>query len=170
MNWTDGGGKYGLTQQTKYPLDNKVQINVSGSRAADYTIYVRIPGWTTSDAVLSVNGNRISEPVKPGTFAAIRRTWKDGDRVELELPMPLRLEAVDANHPNLVALVRGPLVLFAVADAQPGFDKAELLRAQLANNASGDSIATSADGKQTSMRPYMSIKDESYSTYVQLKG
>ena len=30
VNWTDGGGKYGLTQQTKYPLDNKVQINVSG--------------------------------------------------------------------------------------------------------------------------------------------
>jgi DUF1680 family protein len=170
VNWTDGGGKYGLTQQTKYPLDNKVQINVSGTRSADYTLYVRIPGWTTSDAVLSVNGNRLTEPVKPGTFAAIRRTWKDGDRVELELPMPLRLEAVDANHPNLVALVRGPLVLFAVADVQPGFDKAELLRAQLANNTSGDSIATSKDGKPVSMRPFMSIKDETYSTYVLLKG
>jgi uncharacterized protein len=170
LNWTDGGGKYGLTQQTQYPLDNKVQINVAGTRAAEYTVYVRVPGWTTSDAVLSVNGNRVSEPVKPGTFAAIRRTWKDRDRVELELPMPLRLEAVDANHPNLVALVRGPLVLFAVADAQPGFDKAELLRARLANNTAGDSIATSKDGNRVSMRPYMSIKDETYSTYVLLKG
>ena len=122
VNWTDGEGKYGLTQQTKYPLDNKIQINVSGSRAAEYTVYVRIPGWTTSDAVLSVNGNRVSQAVQPGTFAAIRRTWKDGDRVELELPMPLRLEPVDANHPNLVALMRGPLVLFAVADSQPAFD------------------------------------------------
>ncbi len=170
VNWTDGGGKYGLTQQTKYPLDNKVQINVAGTRPADYAVYVRIPGWTTSDAVLSVNGNRVSQPVQPGTFAAIRRTWKDGDRVELELPMPLRLEAVDANHPTLVALVRGPLVLFAVADVQPGFDKAELLRARLANNTSGDSIATSKDGKTVSMRPFMSIKDETYSTYVPLKG
>jgi uncharacterized protein len=170
VHWTDGDGKYGLTQQTKYPLDNKVQINVSGSRAADYTVYVRIPGWTTSDAVLSVNGNRVSTPVQPGTFAALRRTWKDGDRVELELPMPLRVEPVDVNHPSLVALMRGPLVLFAVADSQPGFDKAELLRAQLANNAAGDSTATSTDGKSISMRPYMSIKDESYSTYVRLKS
>ena len=170
VHWTDGGDKYGLTQQTKYPLDSKVQINVSGSRSAEYTIYVRIPGWTTSDAVLSVNGSRVSTPVQPGTFAAIRRTWKDGDRVELELPMPLRLEPVDANHPSLVALMRGPLVLFAVADSQPAFDKAELLRAQLANNAAGDSTATSADGKSISMRPYMSIKDESYSTYVRLKS
>jgi uncharacterized protein len=170
VNWTDGGGKYGLTQQTKYPLDNKVQINVQGSRPADYTVYVRIPGWTTADAVLSVNGNRVSERVQPGTFAAIRRTWKDGDRAELELPMPLRIEQVDANHPNYVALMRGPLVLFAVADSQPGFSKAELLRASLTNNATGDSVATSADRKSISMRPYMSIKDESYSTYVLLKG
>jgi hypothetical protein len=84
--------------------------------------------------------------------------------------MPLRLEAVDANHPNLVALMHGPLVLFAVADVQPGFDKAELLRARLAKNAAGDSVATSVDGKSISMRPFMSIKDESYSTYVLLKG
>ena len=84
--------------------------------------------------------------------------------------MPLRLEPVDANHPNLVALMRGPLVLFAVADSQPAFEKAELLRAQLANNAAGDSIATSADGKSISMRPFMSINDESYSTYVVLKS
>jgi DUF1680 family protein len=169
VNWSDGGGKYGLTQQTKYPLNNKVQIQVSGSQPSEYTVYVRIPGWT-ADAVLSVNGNRVSESVQPGTFASIRRTWKDGDRVELELPMPLRLETVDANHPNIVALMRGPLVLFAAADSQPAFEKAELLRARLANNATGDSIATSADGKDISMRPFMSIKDENYSTYVQLKS
>ena len=170
VNWTDGGGKYGLTQQTKYPLENAVRIQVAGSRPAEYTVYVRIPGWTTSDGVLSVNGTRVSQSAQPGTFAAIHRVWKDGDRVELELPMPLRLEPVDANHPNLVALMRGPLVLFAMADSQPAFDKAELLRAQLANNAAGDSIATSADGKSISMRPFMSINDESYSTYVVLKS
>ena len=170
VNWNDAEGKYGLTQQTKYPFGNTVQIHVSGSRPTDYTLYVRIPGWATSDAVLSVNGARVSDSVQPGTFAAIRRTWKDGDRVELELPMPLRLEAVDANHPKLVALMRGPLVLFAIADSQPSFDKAELLRAQLANNNAGDSIANSSEGKPTSMRPFMSIKDESYSTYVLLKS
>lgn len=169
VHWTDAGGKYGLTQQTKYPLDNTVQIQVGASRPAEYTLYVRIPGWVGSKPVLSVNGKRVPEPVQPGTFVAIRRTWKDGDQVELELPMPLRLEQVDANHPGLVALMRGPLVLFAVADAQPAFDQAELLRAQLVNNSAGDSIATAGDGKPISMRPFMSINDESYSTYVLLK-
>lgn len=170
VRWSDGGGKYSLTQQTKYPFENTVQIQVSGSSAQEYTVYLRIPAWAGSDAVISVNGKRVSDAAKPGTFAALRRTWKDGDRVDLELPMPLRLQPVDANHPKLVALMRGPLVLFAVADSQPSFDSAELLRAKLANNAAGDSIAQSADGKPVSMRPYMSIDKESYSTYVLLKS
>ena len=72
------------------------------------------PAWARPNPVLSVNGKRVSDAVDPGTFASIRRTWKDGDRVELELPMPLRLEPVDANHQNMVALMQGPLVLFAV--------------------------------------------------------
>jgi DUF1680 family protein len=169
VRWSDGSGKYGLTQHTKYPFENTVQMQVSGSRGSEYTLYVRIPAWAGSDPILSVNGKRVSD-VKAGTFAAIRRTWNDGDRVELELPLPLRLESVDANRPDQVALLRGPLVQFAVADSQPSFDKAELLRATDTKNAAGDVIANSADGKPVSMRPFMNIKDESYSTYVQLKS
>jgi len=169
VQWSDQGGKYGLKQVTKYPLDNKVQIQVSASQSKDYTLYVRIPGWASPNPVLSVNGARVSEPVEPGTFASIRRTWKDGDRIELELPMPLRLEAVDANHPEIVALVQGPLVLFAVGESQPTFDRNTLLRAKAVNNTSGDWQATSAHGSNITMRPFMNIDKESYSTYVLLK-
>ncbi len=170
VQWNDAGGRYGLKQETKYPFDNKIQIQVSGSQPAEYTLYVRIPGWAVPDPVLSVNGKRVSEAVQPGTFAAIRRTWKDGDRVELELPMPLRLEQVDANHPNQVALLQGPLVLFAVADSQPSFDRSALLRAKPTNNSNGDWLASSIGGNSVTMRPFMNIDKESYSTYVLLKS
>jgi hypothetical protein len=170
VRWNDSSGKYALTQQTKYPFENTVQIQVTASQPVDYTIYVRMPAWATPDPILSVNGKRVTDSVKPGTFASIRRTWKDGDRVELELPMPLRLEPVDVQHSDQVALLRGPLVLFAVADSQPSFDRAELLRARLVNNAAGDSVANAADGTTVSMRPFMSIDKESYSTYVLLKS
>jgi len=170
VQWNDEGGRYGLKQETKYPFDNKIQIQVLGSKPKDYTIYVRIPGWAAPDPVLSVNGKRVSDPAQPGTFAAIRRTWKDGDRVELELSMPLRLETVDENHPNLVALVQGPLVLFALAGSQPSFARNALLQAKPANNATGDWLANSADGSSVTMRPFMNIDKESYSTYVLLKS
>ena len=120
--------------------------------------------------VLSVNGKRVSDPVDPGTFASIRRTWKDGDRIELELPMPLRLEPVDANHQNMVSLIQGPLVLLAVADSQPTFDQKALLQAKAINDATGDWSATSADGAAHTMRPFMNVDKESYSTYVLLKS
>jgi DUF1680 family protein len=170
VQWTDGGGKYALKQETKYPFDNKIQIQISASAPKEYTLYIRIPAWATPDPVLMVNGRRVSSEVQPGTFASIRNTWKDGDRVELELPMPLRLEAVDANHPDIGALVQGPLVLMAVADSQPTFDRGALLKAKATNNATGDWLASSADGRSITMRPFMTIDKESYSTYVQLKS
>lgn len=170
LQWSDGGGKYGLRQETKYPFDNKVEIRVSASVPKEYTIHVRIPEWATPNPVLMVNGKRVSAEAQPGTFASIRNIWKEGDRVELELPMPLRLEQVDANHPNIVALMQGPLVLMAVAESQPTFDRDALLQAKPVNNASGDWTANSTDGSRVTMRPFMSIDKESYSAYVLLKS
>jgi len=170
VQWSDGGGKYGLKQETKYPFDNKIQIQLSASAPKEYTLYVRIPAWATPNPVLMVNGKRVSSEVQPGTFTSIRNTWKDGDRVELELPMPLRLEAVDANHPDIVALVQGPLVLMAVGESQPTFERNALLQANAASNATGDWLASSADQRSIIMRPFMMIDKESYSTYVQLKS
>jgi uncharacterized protein len=170
VRWTDGGTKLALTQVTKYPLENKVEMQISASQPHEQTIYVRIPAWAKAGPVLMVNGNRVTDTVEPGTFAAIRNTWRDGDRVQIEFPMPLRLEAVDANHPNIVALVQGPLVLMAIAESQPTFDAQSLLRAKPLGNATGDWTAASKSGGQVTMRPFMSIDKESYSTYVQINS
>lgn len=168
VEWHDGSARCGLGQETKYPFDNKIQIQISGSQPVEYTVYLRIPAWAAPGPVVSVNGNRVDD-VHPGTFASIRRTWRDGDRIEIELPMPLRLEEVDASHPSVVALVQGPLVLMPIADAQPAFGRDALMQAQPVGNATGDWKATSADGSSVTMRPFMKIEKESYSTYVLLK-
>ncbi len=170
VRWADGPAKFELTQVTKYPFENKVEIQISASQPHEQTIYIRIPEWATPNPVLMVNGNRISDAVEPGTFAPIRKTWKDGDHIQIEFPMPLRLEAVDANHPNTVALLQGPLVLMAVAESQPTFDSQSLLRARPLSNPAGDWLANSIDGGQVTMRPFMAIDKESYSTYVRIRG
>ena len=168
VRWMDGGTKLQLTQATKYPFENKIELQISASQPHEQTVYVRIPSWAKPDPIVMVNDRRISIPVEVGSFAAIRNRWKDGDRIQIELPMPLRLEAVDANHPKLVALVQGPLVLMAIADSQPTFDAQALLRAKPVNNARGDWTASSVSGGEVIMRPFMTIDKESYSTYVQI--
>ena len=170
VRWTDEGAKLQLTQTTRYPVDNKIEIQISASQPHEQVIYIRIPGWAKPGPVVMVNGRRVTSSVEPGSFAALRNTWKEGDRIEIELPMPLRLEAVDANHPNLVALVQGPLVLMAIAESQPTFDPQALLRAKPVNNDRGDWTATSISGSEVTMRPFMKIDKESYSTYSQIRG
>jgi uncharacterized protein len=168
VRWMDSGTKLQLTQATKYPFENRIELQISASQPHDQTVYVRIPSWAKPDPIVMVNERRISTPVDVGSFAAIRNKWKDGDRIQIELPMPLRLEAVDANHPKLVALVQGPLVLMAIADTQPTFDAQALLRAKPVNNGRGDWTASSVSGGEVTMRPFMTIDKESYSTYVQI--
>ncbi|PWT83279.1 MAG: hypothetical protein C5B58_06785 [Acidobacteria bacterium] len=170
LQWVDGGVKLGLEQATRYPLDNKIEIRLTGSQPHEYTVHVRIPEWSTPDPKVMINGKKVANAVQPGTFTAVRNTWKDGDRIEIELPMPLRLEAVDANHPDTVALVQGPLMLMAIGESQPTFDSQSLLRAKPANNVAGDWLATAVDGKQIAMRPFMTIEKENYSAYVRTKS
>jgi hypothetical protein len=72
--------------------------------------------------------------------------------------MPVRLEAIDARHPDTVALVRGPLVLFAMGTDLPALTRQELLAVKIA----GSGVWTAGD---VEMRPFSAIGRESYQTY-----
>ena len=100
-----------VEQKTNYPWDGKVEIIVSPAKKAQFTLYVRIPGWASS-AKVRAEGKEIKD-VKPGTYLALSRKWEAGDRVELDFDM--RPQFV-ASHPLVyentgkVAVQRGPLV------------------------------------------------------------
>jgi hypothetical protein len=72
-------------------------------------LQVRCPSWAAGDVAVRVNG-KTAATGKPGTFAAVRRTWKDGDTVEVTIPMALRTEPMPDNAEK-VALLYGPIVL-----------------------------------------------------------
>ncbi len=167
LTFTAGDAQCKLMQETRYPLANTVHLRLNTTRAVEQTMYVRIPAWA-NDAVLAVNGKRVAAKVEPGGFAAVHRTWEDGDRIDLDLPMTFRLEAVDAQHPSLVAVMRGPLVLFATGESQPSFERRDLLN--LRQVSEGEWSATGNGGQPVIFRPFTHIQDESYSTYVAIKA
>ena len=78
------------------------------SEPQQFAINFRIPKWTDSPK-LTVNGE--AQPATAGTFATLARTWRDGDTIELTIPLTQRTQAIDEQHTNLVAHLRGPLVL-----------------------------------------------------------
>ena len=106
------GSEIGLTQQTDYPWDDAVRITIEAAPAHELALMLRIPGWCDA-ADLRVNGGVSDAPLKPGSYARLKRVWKAGDVIELSLPMRPRLIKA---HPkaeeirNHVAVMRGPLV------------------------------------------------------------
>ncbi len=111
-----------IQQATKYPWNGKVKVTVRPERPAEFTLSIRIPAWCRS-ASLSVNGKSISASRnKKKGFARIKREWRPGDRVELDLPMPVeRIEASPKVRQTCgrVALQRGPIV-YCLEEADNG--------------------------------------------------
>ena len=165
VTWRQGSARVSLTQQTQYPSNSDVSMHVALSHPERFTIGLRVPAWAGSKTSVTVNGKPAEVMLTPGTWANIDRVWKDGDRVELSLDMTLRLAPLDDHHPQLVALLCGPVALFAIEPIPSTISKAQLLAAQRIGNSSAWEVATN-DGK-VSMLPYPDIKDETYRLYQQ---
>ncbi len=161
LRWIKNDAQIELTQRGQYPLDSHVEFEVKTSRAAKFGVNLRIPAWAEG-ASFAVNGGRITAPA--GTFARVEREWKNGDHIDLELPMTTRLEAIDPQHPNTVALMVGPLVLFG--DQVPGVTRANLLAAK---RMAQDLWHVSPDQNIVmKMVPWTVIEDQPYTTYLKI--
>lgn len=117
-----------LVQETEYPWKGQIKIKVEVEKPLDFNLKLRIPGWSTNQPVpgdlyhyfdksnkshgVTINGDQIETSVNKG-YISIKRPWKTGDEITLDLPMEIRLvqsnERVKDNV-NLVAIERGPIV------------------------------------------------------------
>jgi len=123
-------GKVELIQKTEYPFEGTIELTVNPENEHPFVLNLRIPSWTGSQFVpgrlyrsgqsfdtwaVLLNGTPVEAPVVKG-FASINRTWHKGDKVELCLPMKVKvntcIDKVTANIGRL-AITRGPLVYCA---------------------------------------------------------
>jgi DUF1680 family protein len=165
ITWQQGSARASLTQHTQYPANGDTSMHLTLSHPERFTIALRIPAWAGSKSKVTVNGNAVDATLNPGNWANLDRTWKDGDRVELSLDMPLRLAPIDDRHPQIVALLYGPVALFAIEPGAQTLTQKQLLAAQRIGNSSAWQVAT--DSGKIRMLPYPEIKDETYRLYHQ---
>jgi len=113
-----GGRSVTIQQETNYPTSGLVKIAVTPSDATEFPLRLRIPRWCPK-ATLAIDGLSARE-VSPGKkFCEIRRTWKPGDVVTLDMPMPWRLVRGRKLQAGRVAMMRGPVV-YCIGVAQNG--------------------------------------------------
>jgi hypothetical protein len=168
LRWTEGSAALSLTQEGEYPYEDHVTFSIATTQPTELTLHFRIPAWAQG-AQIFVNGTRRKEAAEPGQFVSVRREWKTGDRVELELPLKMRVETIDAQHSDTVALLRGPMVLMAVKPDQasplPKVTREQLLAAKRVSEREWQVAST--NGSLT-MLPFTWLGSRPYTTYMKL--
>jgi DUF1680 family protein len=120
-----------ITQQAGYPWDGDITMTIDENSGGRFALKVRIPGWARNEAIpgelyrfgeisdepvtMKLNGKNIKFSQEEG-FAVIKRNWKQGDRLELSIPMPVRTVVADErvkDNIGKIAIQRGPLMFCA---------------------------------------------------------
>ncbi|MFH0842289.1 MAG: glycoside hydrolase family 127 protein [Bacteroidota bacterium] len=126
-----GKNRVRITQEAGFPWDGNVDISLSPETAGKFALKIRIPGWALNEAnpgglykfddsdsvayTISLNGDIIEPEIKNG-YAAIYRRWEKGDRVSIDLPMPVRRVIADERVKadiGKMAIQRGPVIYCA---------------------------------------------------------
>ena len=99
-----------LQQVTTFPENDRTFLTVHATSATAWTLYLRVPAWTTSESAVQINGKPAPLAGSPGSYLAIRRVWKPGDRIEFVVPMRLTTEPL-RDDSTKQAFLYGPIVL-----------------------------------------------------------
>lgn len=98
-----------IRQETDYPNSGRVRLQLNPARPVTFPLQLRIPAWAQG-ATVAVNGRQLGGAARAGTFFQVKREWKAGDEVLLDLPMAWRLVKGRQRQAGRVAVMRGPQV------------------------------------------------------------
>ncbi|HCQ8415734.1 TPA: glycoside hydrolase family 127 protein [Klebsiella michiganensis] len=94
-----------------YPWQEQVKIVIDSSSPVNHTLALRLPDWCDKPQV-TLNGAPVTQDVRKG-YLHISHLWKEGDTLQLTLPMPVRRiygNPLVRHQAGQVAVQRGPLV------------------------------------------------------------
>ena len=182
LDWEEKGIR--LEQHTHFPEEEGTTLVIHTARPADFTLCVRIPYWADRDVVLKINGEVQTCEAKPASYVGLERTWRDGDAVQITLPMRLHTHPMP-DDPALMSFMYGPLVLAAVledTDDRPfqmapgiGFDKPAADKKAnydyfLAEPGSLDEWIKPVPGKPLTFRTVDQVKDYTFMPFHRITG
>jgi DUF1680 family protein len=115
LNWAEKGIR--VIQQTSFPEEQGTTLLVSAAKPVDIDLKLRVPYWAKGGNV-RVNGRPVPAFANPNSYLILRGPWKNGDRIELSLPMHLHAAPMPDKE-ALQAAMYGPLVLAARFEEEP---------------------------------------------------
>ncbi|HKJ46790.1 MAG TPA: beta-L-arabinofuranosidase domain-containing protein [Balneolales bacterium] len=108
LQWKEKGMT--ITQHTKFPSSQKSTLDLKMGHSQKLALKIRRPYWAANGFEIKVNGHKIKQTGSPSSYVSIDRTWHNGDKIEISLPMQLHVEHM-ANDHSKVAVMYGPVLL-----------------------------------------------------------
>ncbi|MGA2175038.1 MAG: beta-L-arabinofuranosidase domain-containing protein [Verrucomicrobiota bacterium] len=107
LHWAEKGVT--VRQETRFPEQEMTTLTFDCASPAKFALHIRRPAWA-GEIMVRVNGRKQKLASGPESYLTIERVWGQHDKVEVRLPMRLRLETLpgDARH---IAFLYGPVVL-----------------------------------------------------------
>jgi uncharacterized protein len=109
-----------LKQETQYPRDGRIRLEVSPKTPLRFPLKLRIPSWSAKTSV-QVNGQPVAD-VRPGAYLTVDRLWKPGDTLQIDLDMSLHYWVGERECAGKSSIYRGPLLLVHQSTSRPTFD------------------------------------------------
>ncbi len=166
VHWDQAGQSLSVEQSTSYPETDTTTLTIHTEQPTRFALHVRVPAWTAGPPVVKIGGRRVQVKAAPGTFLTLDRTWREGEKLQVTLPMGLHTEAIAPETPDRRALLYGPLLLVALSD-KPVTLEGEKARFEVVKRKGAAATFRTRSGEITFM-PFYKVKDERYTTYLTL--
>ena len=172
FTWQQPGKTIVAHTITDFPFDPHVKIEISAPKPTSAVIRIRMPQWASKIMDISVNGIVVAHG-RPGTYAALNRSWKQGDTISFTLPVAFKLTPYHGAEHSLkarYALEYGPILLALTGDVDDRGEAAleipaEQLIARL-HPVDDHPLQFSIEGdSQHHYRPYWQVEEESFTCY-----
>lgn len=124
LTWTDKGVT--VRQETRFPEDSYAKLTISALKPTSFALSFHVPYWAVNGARVSVNGKPIAVKAVPTSYLKLKREWRNGDVVKIDLPMSLHVHRMP-DDPDMMAIMYGPLVLAGIMDELQGPQKTYLI-------------------------------------------
>ena len=109
VRWQEAGVT--VRQETSFPDDGHSTLHISTPKSRRFSLFLRHPGWLKAHTLtVRINGQAQSIASSPSSYVELNRIWKNGDWVDVELPMDLRLEPLRSSS-EYSGILYGPMIL-----------------------------------------------------------
>ena len=165
LDWTERRVK--VVQSTNFPFAETTDLTIQGG--GEFALHVRVPAWATQGFLVRINGKEEAVKATPGSYLELRRHWKNGDKIELKMPMGLHFYPL-MDQPNIASILYGPILLAAEEPEPRSTWRTVILDANhIANSITGDPTTLHFRTGDTTLKPFFEFYQGFHSVYLDIK-